>query len=220
MSGFIWGRVLGYLVLLLMFTGGMYPAIDMTAGEKERRTLEVFLSSPASRREIVMGKILAVMTATISTALLSMGSLVYSLRYGGMARSKEMKEMLGGASMDAGTFGMVLLTLLPMAVLAASAMIAIAIFARSFKEGQSYLTPLVMLVVFPAAIGGLPGLDLTPALALIPVFNASQLIKQILLGEFSTQLFAITLAANLTYAAIAFFVAVRIFEDESVLFRT
>lgn len=219
MGGFVWGSMLGYVVLLIMFSGGMYPAIDMTAGEKERRTLEALLSSPAARMEIALAKILAAMSATYMTALLTLASLVYSLRSGAFVTPR-MREAMGQMPLDPQSLGLIVFTLLPVAMMAGSIMIAIALLARGFKEAQSYLTPLVMLVIFPALLGGLPGMELNPKLALIPIFNASQLIRGIMLGEVSTSGMAITFAANLVYAGVAFAVAVRTFKSESVLFRT
>jgi sodium transport system permease protein len=221
MAGFFWGGLLGYIVVLLMFSGGMYPVIDMTAGEKERRTLEIFLAAPAGRQEIVLGKIMAATTAIFVTALLSVSSLVVSFRYSSFGRSsRQMKDVLGQVPLDPQTIGLVLLALAPTAVMAASLMIAIALLAKSFKEAQSYLTPLVMAVVFPLVAGMLPGMELTPVLALIPLFNVCQLVKQIFLGEFTALVFAVTVAANIVYAAIAFFGAIRMFSSERVLFRT
>ena len=221
MAGSVWGSMLGYLLLLLMFTGGMYPIIDMTAGEKERKTLEAFLASPATRREIVVGKTMAAMTAIFLTAMLTLGSMVYSLKNARLSpKNDEMKHMMDTIPLDAGTIGMIAALLIPIAIFAASVMFTIALFARSFKEGQSYLTPLMLLVIFPALLGGLPGLQLTPALCLIPIFNASMMIRSVLQGEPSMTNLAVTLAANLGYAAIAAVIATRMFEKESVLFRT
>ncbi len=221
MAGFFWGGILGYIVVLLMFSGGMYPVIDMTAGEKERRTLEIFLAAPASREEIVLGKLLAATTAVFLTALLSIASMVVALRYSNFGRqARQLKEVAGQIPLDAPTIGLVLLALAPMAVMAASLMIAIALLAKSFKEAQSYLTPLIMAVVFPLVAGMMPGVELTPALAAIPLFNVCQLIKQIFQGDFTPLVFAITMAANVVYAAMAFFAAVRVFSTERVLFRT
>jgi sodium transport system permease protein len=221
MAGVVWGSMLGYILLLLMFTGGMYPAIDMTAGEKERKTLEMFLSSPAARSEIVLGKILATMTAIFLTAILTLLSLVVSLKNAGIGGGNaRMEQMLGTIPLDAASLGLIVLAIFPLSVFAASSMIAIALFAKSFKEGQSYLTPLMMVVIFPALMGGLPGLELTPLLALAPIFNVSQLLRGILTGDYTVASFAVTMVANLVYAAIAFFIARRTFENESVLFRT
>ena len=104
--------------------------------------------------------------------------------------------------------------------MAGALMIAIASFARSFKEAQSYLTPLLLLVILPSLLGGLPGMELSPALSLIPIFNASQLLKAILQGEFTMANFAVTFLANVTYAAICFYFAVRTFRNENIMFRT
>ena len=221
MAGMAWGSMLGYLLLLLMFTGGMYPVIDMTAGEKERRTMEALLSSPASRMEIVLGKNLAAMAAIFITAILTLGSLVYSIKGNRLnSKSPGVQEMMGTIPLDGHTLTMIAVTLVPLAMFAASLMFAIALAARSFKEGQSYLTPLALVVIFPALIGGISGLQMSPTLCLIPIFNASQMIRGIMLGDATTANFVITTVANLVYAGIAFFIATRQFENENVLFRS
>jgi sodium transport system permease protein len=221
MAGFILGGVLGYTVLLLMFTGGMYPAIDMTAGEKERHTLEPLLASPASREEIILGKILTTTTASFLTALLTIGSLLVSMQFLGLGQGgPDMEHLVSRAAPDASTVFLVLLTLLPTALFAASVMTAVALFARGFKEAQSMLTPVVMAVVIPAVVSLLPGLELNVGLALIPVFNVSQLIKEIILGEYSRLSFLTAFLSNVVYALLAFWISVRIFKSESVLFRS
>jgi sodium transport system permease protein len=231
MAGALYGSMLGYILVLMMFTGGMYTVLDMTAGEKERKTLEALLASPARRSEIVMGKILVAITAVLATAVLQLGSLAFTLKHSSSAMSglgrgargadlAELRQSMGTVPLDASTAGLIAVIFIPLAIFAASLMFAIALKARSFKEGQTYLTPLIMLVIFPALLGGLPGLKMTPALCLIPIFNASQMIHGILIGEASTTDFLITMAANLAYSAIAFRLATRMFEDERVLFRS
>jgi sodium transport system permease protein len=181
----------------------------------------MFLSSPAARSEIVLGKILATMTAIFLTAILTLLSLVVSLKNAGIGGGNaRVERMLGTIPLDAASLGLIVLAIFPLSVFAASSMIAIALFAKSFKEGQSYLTPLMMVVIFPALMGGLPGLELTPLLALAPIFNVSQLLRGILTGDYTVTSFVVTMVANLVYAAIAFFIARRTFENESVLFRT
>jgi sodium transport system permease protein len=199
----------------------MYPAIDLTAGEKERRTLEVLLSAPTGRDQIILGKILATTTAVFVTAALTLASLAVSLRYVKFGRASGMTGGLnGGLPLDPGALGLVGLALLPTAIMAASVMIAVALFAKSFKEAQSYLTPLMMAVIFPLVAGMLPGMQLTPLLALIPLFNVCQLIKEIFLGDYNRLSFVITMVSNTVYAAAAFAFAVRVFKSERVLFRT
>ena len=104
--------------------------------------------------------------------------------------------------------------------MAAAVMITISSYAKSFKEGQSYLTPLIMLVVFPAVIGMLPGVDASPALAVLPVFNVSQLIKAISSGEYNPGAFALSFASNFVYAAVAFVIVVWIFKSQGRPFRS
>jgi len=221
LAGFFWGSIVAYFVVFLMFSGGMYPAIDLTAGEKERRTLEIYLASPAGRDAIVLGKILATTTAVLVTALLSILSVLISIRYTTFGESSgKLQAITGRMPLDAQTWGLVFLALIPTAVMAASLMIAIALLAKSFKEAQSYLTPLVMAVVLPLVVGMLPGMALTPALALVPLFNICQLIKEIFIGQFTWLAYAITMAANIVYAAAAYWLAVRVFKSERVLFRT
>jgi sodium transport system permease protein len=217
MAGMVWGSILGYMLLLMMFTGGIYPAIDMTAGEKERKTLEPFLASPIGRGEIVVGKIVTAIAVIVVTALLTLTSMMVSLK---AFSSGDMAKVLSVVPLDAQGVALIVLTVLPLAVFAASIMIAIAMFARSYKEGQSYLTPLTLIVIFPAFLGGMPGLKMTAAMYLIPIFNASQVIRTVLMGEVAARPFFITLAANLVYASIAAYIARSRFENENVLFRT
>jgi sodium transport system permease protein len=218
MAGFLFGSIIGYTVILLMFSCCMYPSIDMTAGEKERRTLEILLSSPATREEIVLGKILAATSAAFITALLSVASMLISWQP--LANAGKTSAMFAAdVPLTPEIVVLVLLSLLPTAVVAAAVMISISSFAKSFKEGQSYLTPLILVVVFPAVMTMLPGFEMKGLMVLIPVFNVSQLIKQIFIGEFSLATFLMAFAANIAYAAIAFYAAVRVFKSESVLFR-
>jgi sodium transport system permease protein len=221
MAGMVWGSMLGYLLLLMMFSGGIYPVIDMTAGEKERKTLEPFLATPVGRGEIVTGKILAAITSVAVTATLTLVSMTVSLKGNAfIGKDDEFSKAMSMVPLDAHAIALIAATVLPLAVFAASVMIAIAMFARSYKEGQSYLTPLIFLVIFPALMGGMPGLKLTPAMCLIPIFNASQVIRTIMVGEVATVPFATTLVANLVYACIAAYIARKRFEDETVLFRS
>jgi sodium transport system permease protein len=217
MAGFFLGSFLGYLIVLLMLTGGMYPAIDMTAGEKERRTLEILLAAPAGRAEIVLGKVAATITAVLVTAALTVTSFGISFALG--RGVPEFRQLSADVPVNAGALLLMLLTLLPVAVLSASVLLAVSLAARSYKEAQSYLTPLLFVVMFLAMVSVLPNVQMGPALALVPVLNASQLIKEILTGEAAPGVVALTFAANLAYAALAFGYAVWTFKRESVLFR-
>jgi sodium transport system permease protein len=221
MSGMFIGAFIGYMFVMFMLMGAMYPAIDMTAGEKERRTMEMLLSSPAGRGEIVLGKILVAITASFMTSTLAIISFRVSSLLGMKAnRSGQPPQFMMELPLDAKTFVLIFVSSIPMAILAATLMIAIATMAKSYKEAQSYVTPLLLIAVLPAMVSLLPGVKLNAGMALIPIVNFSLLIKELILGDWSWTSFTLSVLSNLIYAAIAFIAAVRVFKNERILFRT
>ncbi|HEV3375445.1 MAG TPA: ABC transporter permease [Candidatus Acidoferrum sp.] len=218
------GGFLGYFVIVLCLQGAMYPAIDLTAGEKERGTMETILSSPISRVHLVLGKFFLVLTAALMTAALSVTSMGVSF----WGSQKFHAFDIGGAS-DAGSPQLhisvsailsVFVMALPLAVMFSAALLTIALFAKSHKEAQSYIMPLMFIVIIPAIAAMLPGVELTPKLALIPVLNVSLLCKDLIAGTYHWNLIAIIFGSTCAYAAIALFLAVKMFQRESVLFRS
>jgi sodium transport system permease protein len=217
MSGVIIGALLGYLIVISMITGGMYPGIDLTAGEKERRTIEMLLSSPATREEIVLGKISAVITLTLITSVLSVMSLGLSFYF---AKRAGASGLFSSISIDRTTLLLIGAVIIPTAIMISAIIIAIATMAKSYKEAQSYLTPLIIVAIFPAMVSFLPGIKLNAGLALIPIVNFSQLVKELILGDWSWIGFTLTLCSTIVYAGVAFWIAVRVFKNERILFRT
>ena len=222
-SGAILGGLVPYFVILLCLTGAMYPAMDLTAGEKERGTIETILCSPVSRTHLVLGKFLMVLTASVATAALSILSMTVSFAVG--------KKMLQGVAngtadaalqitMTAKAIIFVFVMVVPLAVLFSAALLAIALFAKSFKEAQSYISPLMIVVVLPAVAAVLPGVELNAALALVPVLNASLVSKEIMTGTYHWNYIALIFASSCIYAAVAIAIAVKLFQREDVLFRT
>ncbi|HXL22730.1 MAG TPA: ABC transporter permease [Candidatus Dormibacteraeota bacterium] len=220
-SGAALGGILGYMVILLSMTGAIYPAIDLTAGEKERGTMETILSSPISRLDLVLGKFFLVLSASLTTAILaifSMGTSFYVVGRSGLVSSKE------GASLQLhiglSTVLSVFLMALPLAVFFAAVLLTISLFAKSYKEAQSYLTPMTFVVVIPAVASLLPGVELTPKLALIPILSTSLVCKEIVAGTFHWNYIILILLSSSVYAAAGLFLAVKMFQRESVLFRS
>jgi sodium transport system permease protein len=216
------GGVIGYMVILLCFTGGMYPGIDLTAGEKERGTMETILSSPISRMHLVLGKFLLVLTASLVTAALSVTSMGISFAVLGHLHAFDQAgndaaqlQMHIGLATVLSVFVMVL----PLAVLFSALIMTIALFAKSYKEAQSYITPIMMLVIIPAVAAMLP-VDLNAKLALVPILNASLLCKELVTGTYHWNYIAIIFFSTCVYAAAALFLAVRMFQREEVLFRS
>ncbi|MBI3669168.1 MAG: ABC transporter permease [Acidobacteria bacterium] len=218
--GAIFGGVIGYMVILLCMTGAMYPAIDLTAGEKERGTMETILCSPVARTHLVMGKFLMVLTASLATAVLSVLSMAVSFL--GMGKLGAMGAKHGSVQMTLHAQGVlaVFFMTLPITVLFSAALLTIALFAKSYREAQSYLTPMTILVVIPAVASMLPGVELNAKLALVPILSTSLVSKEIITGTYHWNYIVLIFASSCVYAAAAMFLAVKMFQREDVLFRT
>jgi sodium transport system permease protein len=223
-SGATIGGFIGYLVVLLCMTGAMYPAIELTAGEKERGTMETILSSPISRMSLVLGKFLLVLSAALATAalsVLSMGISFSALRRFSASSGSERGEAAGLLlQLGPKAVAFIFVMALPLAVLFSAVLMTIALFAKSYKEAQSYLTPMTFLVVIPAVASLLPGVELTPKLALVPILNTSLVCKEIITGTYHWNSIAVIFASTCVYAAVALFLAFKTFQRESVLFRS
>lgn len=232
-GGNLVGGFIPYIIIILCFTGAMYPAMDLTAGEKERGTMETLLCSPVSRINIVLGKFLMVLTASISTMCLSLVSMGVSVMLGGSIFAGERTTMAmqnaaaakGGdvpAFMPmidpAGIFG-VFAMIAPVAVLFAALLLAISLFAKSYKEAQSYVSPLIIVIIMPAMLGMLPGIELNAKTALVPILNLSLVCKEMLSGVWHWQYIGLIFASSCLYAAVALAFAVWQFKREDVMFR-
>jgi sodium transport system permease protein len=223
-SGAAFGGIIGYMVILLCMTGAMYPAMDLTAGEKERGTMETILSSPISRTHLVLGKFFLILTAALGTAALSVLSMGVSFS----VLSHYTGQTEGGRAAAAGfllhlgpkTVISVFIMAVPIAVLFSSVLMTVALFAKTYKEAQSYLTPMTFIVIVPAIASMLPGVELTSKLSLIPILSTSLLCKELVAGTYHWNLIAIIFSSTCVYAAVALFIAIKMFQRESVLFRS
>jgi len=230
-GGNLFGGVIPYLIVILCFTGAMYPAMDLTAGEKERGTMETLLCSPVNRVNIVLGKFLMVLTASLATMCLSILSMGVSVMLGGSLFTGGSKTTaLAGAAAQGGApsfmpmidplgiFGMFAMVV-PVAVLFAAALLTISLFAKSYKEAQSYVSPLMIVIIMPAAFGMMPGIELNAKTALIPILNLSLVCKEMFSGVWNWPYIALIFGSSCVYAGIAIALAVRMFNREDVMFR-
>ena len=232
-GGNLFGGLVPYLIIILCFSGAMYPAMDLTAGEKERGTMETLLCSPVARVDIVLGKFLMVLTGSLSAMcfmLLSMGATAAiggTLMFGGRGGGAVAAAAAHGPGPNSviptidplGLVG-VLAMVFPVAVLFAAVAFTVALFAKSYKEAQSYLAPLMIVVIMPAIIGMLPGIDLNARLALVPLLNLSLVCKEMLSGVWHWHYIALIFGSSCVYAAAALALAVKMFNREDVIFRT
>jgi sodium transport system permease protein len=219
-SAALWSKILPFVLLIWALTGAFYPAIDVCAGEKERGTLETLLSSPALRSEIVTGKLLTVMLFSIATSLLNLMSMGVTGRLVvANMPIPEISERFGLPPLM--SFMWLVAALVPVSALFGALCIALASFARSSKEGQYYLMPLVLvtlpLVILPMA----PGVELTLGNSLIPITGLVLLLRSLLEGNYAAAMpFVLpVVGVTLLCCLIAVRWAVDQFNKESVLFR-
>lgn len=210
----LWSKILPVLLVVWTLTGAFYPAVDLCAGEKERGTLETLLSSPAERTEIVLGKLGAIMLFSMVTAVLNLISMAITGMFA-FAHLAQFSRPPLAAVLWLG------LALPPAAAVFSSLALAIAAFARSTKEGQYYLMPL-LFVILPLV--GLPvarSLELNLGNSLIPVTGLVLLLKNLIEGSYRETLPYVFPVAAVTLAGCYFSVrwAVGQFNSESALFR-
>ena len=210
----LWAKLLPVLLLVWALTGAFYPAIDLCAGEKERGTLETLLCSPAERSEIVVGKLLTIILFSIATALLNLVSVVIT---GGMLMGK--LPGFGPPPLSAALW--LPLALLPISALFGALSLALAAFARSTKEGQYYLMPLLLITMPLAVLSTTPGMELTLGKSLIPVTGVVLLLRYLLEGNYwpAAQYAAPVVAVTLAGCLLAIRWAIDQFNSEAVLFR-
>jgi sodium transport system permease protein len=219
MGGFMLGMFLPYMIVILAMVGAMYPAIDLTAGEKERGTLETILVTPVSRLDIATGKFTAVLTASLITILLSTASMSLSVGLG-LGQMNDWGPEPISFTMRPISIILFLLLMLPLAALFSSALLSVSLFAKSYKEAQSYVSPLMFVVILPAMVNFIPGIELNWGLAFVPIVNISLAAREVLLGTFRWEFIGLIFISTLIYASFSIFVTKRLFEKEDVLFRT
>jgi sodium transport system permease protein len=217
-----WGEKIGgmlpYVLFLLCLTGAMAPATDIGAGEKERGTLETLLISPIDRNKIVMGKFLTIAFAGTMTALLTVTSMVvWGLVLSQGMAIKFVADFMAQIAMH--DFLLIFLMLVPVVAIFAAVLLSISIYAKSFKEAQSYMGPMSILVVIPIMLALLPGVELKGVWAWVPITNVSLAMKELVKGTMDYyQLFAI-FGSTVIIAGALFAFCVYWFNQEKVLFR-
>jgi len=216
MGSFMLSLILPYVIIILSLTGAMYTAMDLTAGEKERGTMETILTSPIPRWQLATGKFLTVVTTSIVATVLAIVSLAVTMAYS-MSSSGAMSEHFA-LKITPYSIIVIALIMIPTASLFSAILMSISLAAKSYKEAQSYTSPFMMAVILPSMVSFVPGIELNAAIAVIPFVNISLCLKDAMMGDFNPLYITIIFASTAVYAAIAIFVAHRLFEKESVIF--
>ena len=218
-----------FFIALWTLTGGQMTAIDATAGEKERGTLEVLLVSPVRRGEVVVGKFLATLTFGLSAAIMAIvgylvgGAIMRGVFLPQMGEDAgEMIAIMGGQfNAGIGAIGLLLVSAVLLAAFVAALLLGISLFARSFKEAQSYIAPLSFLFVIPALVLQFKDLiGLGDGVYLIPVLNVLFYMDDVVKGVAQTDQMLITWVTLTAATTVLLWFAYRNFKRENVIFRT
>jgi sodium transport system permease protein len=215
--GSVLGQILPVILVLMTITGAIYPAIDLTAGERERGTLETLMVCPVPVIELIVGKFLVVTTVAIVGAALNLFSISATVYLGGFHEALGVET--SGEGFPLATLPFILLLLVPFAILCSAIMIAVASYARTFKEAQNYVTPVILATLIPGGVAALPTSELEGGLLVMPVANMVLLTRELLLGSLVPwSSIAWVLVSTTLYAVAAVGLAARIYGSESVVF--
>lgn len=202
------------LILILMtITGAVYPAIDLTAGERERGTLEPLMAAPIPRIRLLLAKYFAVVAVALLTAIANLVAMTVTLASSGLG------QMLFGESGI--TFGLVLSVfalLFLFATFFSAIVLALSSCARSFKEAQAYLIPLMLLCLAPGVMSLMPGLEFTRILAITPLVNIVVLARDLFDNRVEPVLACMAVGSTALYTFAAICLAARIFGTDAILY--
>lgn len=212
------GMFLPILLVISLLMGTVYPAIDVTAGEKERGTLETLLTLPVTNAQIIISKFLTVAVIGLISAGLNIASIIsigiYIYRV-----TVSLDERL---KLNMGHFNpAVILTCVVIIVFSlfmSAIVMCVTSFAKSFKEANNYITPLTIVVMLTGYVGLIPNMELTPKAALIPVANVILVIKNIFMFNYDLKILAIVILSTYIYTVIAVFFLCRMYSSERLLF--
>ena len=216
MGAMILGLIAPLYFVIMIAVGCLYPAVDTTAGEHERGTWETTLTLAASRFSIVTAKYLYVTTAGFIAGALNLTAMTLSM-------GSVLAPLFGQGDEDIGfrvpwsSLPWVMTGALLLAGSVAAAMMIIAVFARTFREGQAMTTPIMLFATLPVVFLGREGLELTPTMAMIPVVNVAMLAREALVGTLRIGPALITLGVQIALIAVLLAIASRVIKHEDVL---
>jgi ABC-2 type transport system permease protein/sodium transport system permease protein len=207
--------VIPFILILMTVTGAVYPAIDLTAGERERGTLEVLVAAPIPRIGVLLAKYVAVVTVALMTAAANLLAMTITLAVSGLGR-----QLFGDEGIHLGVIAAVFGVLLLFAAFFSAVLLAITSSARSFKEAQAYLIPLMLVSLAPGMLGLMPGVELSGILLVTPLANIVLLGRDLFAFKAGGAATVVVVVSTLLYASAAIALAARIFGAESVLYSS
>ena len=209
------GGILPYFFVIFCFMGCMYPGLDLITGEKERGTIETLLTVPASRFQILLGKVLTIAFVGMAAAGLTILGLVASIKF-----MPDIPQDILDTISNMVQFKYILMLfamIIPLSLFFAGIISAMVVKAKSFKEAQSIVTPVSMFIILPAMIGMMPGLELTWTTAPIPIVNIALATKEIVAGTINMGHYALIILTLAILAVIAVAISFKQFSKEGMV---
>lgn len=216
----ILGMILPFFISMWAVMGGMYTAIDVGAGEKERGTLESLVMAPVSRAALVFGKLLAIATVSFLANLLVIASMVGTIFFlmpkvlgdGEMALSYQIEPL---------PFVLMLVLMVLFILMLSALLLSLSSFGKSFREGQTYTTALTFAVMIPGMyFAFVEEIHVATWVYAVPIFNVLLILKNLLEGNVVWLNLGVTFASLIVCAALATFAAHRLFLSERIMFRS
>ena len=217
MGRFILGMAVPILVIIMLIVGGMYPALDATAGERERSTWETTLTAATDRVNILAGKFLYVAALSTTAGMLNFLAMTLSMR-------TLMAPLLGDRIQDLSftvpwsAVPLIFLVTMLLALFVSAFLMVVASFARTFKDAQSLAGPFVtVMILVPAVFLQFPGLELTTWLACVPIINVCLVFREALGGVYHWPQIGLTLVMEVLYIWIILRIAAAITRYEDIM---
>jgi sodium transport system permease protein len=216
MGQFLLGLMLPLFLIIMLSVGCMYPAIDSTAGEREKSTWETLMTVATSRANIILAKYLYVTTMAAIAGILNLTAMVLSMK-------SVMAPLLGDQSagftfqLPLRSIPLILTVTILLALFISAGMMILASFARTFKEGQSLVSPFYIVTFLPVMFLQVPGLEFNVLLALIPIVNVAMVFREAIAGTFHWSLIGITLFVEVLCIALALWLASAVLKYEDFL---
>ncbi len=212
-SSFELAAVIPLMLILMTITGAVYPAIDLTAGERERGTLEALIAAPIPRLGLLLAKYVAVLAVALLTAAVNLFAMTITVLSSGLGAL-----LFGESGLSLTVVMQVFGLLILFAAFFSALLLTLTSFARSFKEAQSYLIPLMLISLAPGLLGVVPGLQLTGILAVTPLANIVLLSRDLFEGNTDPVMAGVVIISTLVYALAAILLAARVFGSDAILY--
>lgn len=218
--GMYYGGLIGMLLITMIMLGAFYPAVDITTGEKERGTLETLLTLPVTNFQMIMSKFIAVSIVACVTAFISLIALGGSVLFLILAMPEDMTNDMIQLPLETilGNIPLLFVALMATALLITAICMCFCVFAKSSKEANNYMTPIMLVIMMTSMVGLIPTIELNATFAIIPIVNVALLFKQVMSQHLDIVLALTTIGVNLLYSVLIIWILAKMYDSEDIMF--